>query len=154
MTLDKETYVPTLVQLHPYGMECLFIWSPEEQEAFAYWCSKHSSETIQEWGKFVGKTEWECRGMTWAGGMDVPSVIGVNLPLFIKHKIPIEEMLGTLSHEIFHIIMCLSKNIYQYPSYDNDEPMAYMTGYLMKHGIELMPAKFQTVKQVVKAATK
>ena len=63
--------------------------------------------------------------------------------------------MATLSHEIFHSIMALCKNIMQYPEWDHDEPLAYMTGYIMKHALELMPAEMPSLMEMVeKAATK
>ena len=85
-------------------------------------------------------------------------VIGVNLPLYCSGEDGQEMFRGamaTLSHEIFHSIMALCKNIMQYPEWDHDEPMAYMTGYIMKHALELMPAEMPSLMEMVeKSATK
>lgn len=148
-------YKPTLLQLHPYGMEIAFVWSPDEQAQFAKWCSGLDSDEMKRWGEFVADTEWECRGMTWAAGnMDLPSVVGVNLPLFIKNGLPLSSAMGTLSHEVFHIIMALSRNIHEIPEFGHDEPMAYMTGYIMGHAMDIMPAKWPTLKSVVGRAAR
>lgn len=150
-------YEPTILTLHPYEMDVIFVWSPDEQQALAKYLREYHDETWREWGDFVADTEWECRGMTWVGGFDVPTIIGVNLPLYCTGNDGQEmfrNAMGTLAHEIFHSIMALSKNIMQYPNYGHDEPMAYMTGYIMRHALELMPMKMPDLMKSVKAATK
>lgn len=155
---DLTDYKPTILTLHPYEMDVIFVWSPDEQQALAQYLRDHDDEDWKRWGDFVGESEWKCRGLSWVGGFEVPTVIGVNLPLYCSGEDGQEmfrNAMGTLSHEIFHSIMALCKNIMQYPEWDHDEPMAYMTGYIMKHALELMPAEMPSLMEMVeKAATK
>ncbi|HBU7917275.1 TPA: hypothetical protein MC918_004449 [Klebsiella pneumoniae] len=154
---DLADYKPTILTLHPYEMDVIFVWSPDEQQALAQYLRGHHDESWREWGDFVGKSEWTCRGLSWVGGFEVPTVIGVNLPLYCSGEDGQEMFRGamaTLSHEIFHSIMALCKNIMQYPEWDHDEPMAYMTGYIMRHALELMPAEMPDLIQMVSNAAK
>lgn len=155
---DLTDYKPTILTLHPYEMDVTFVWSPDEQQALAQYLREHDDEDWKRWGDFVGQTEWNCRGMSWVGSLAIPAVVGVNLPLFYSGEdgqMMFRNAMGTLAHEIFHIIMALSKNIGENPEYGHEEPMAYMTGYIMKHALELMPAEMPSLMQMVeKAATK
>lgn len=148
-------YEPTVLTLHPYEMDVIFVWSPDEQQALAKYLREHHDGDWHEWGDFIGQSEWACRGMSWVGGFNVPTVIGVNLPLYCSGEDGPDMFRGavsTLAHEIFHCIMALCKNITQYPVWEHDEPMAYMTGYIMRHALELMPAKMPDLMAIVESA--
>lgn len=150
-----EKYSPVVLTLHPYEMDVIFVWSPDEQHQLAEYLREHSDEQWREWGDFIAGSKWTCRGLSWVGGFDVPTVIGVNLPLYCSGDDGQEmfrSAMGTLSHEIFHCIMALCKNLMQYPEWEHDEPMAYMTGYIMRHALELMPAKMPDLRAMVEDA--
>lgn len=152
-----EGYTPTIITIEPYEMDVTFVWSPDEQQALARYFTDSDDKRWKEWGPYIADTEWNCRGMSWVGSLDVPAVVGVNLPLFYSGEdgqMMFRNAMGTLAHEIFHIIMALSKNIGENPEYGHEEPMAYQTGFLMRRGLELLAAECPNLHTMVDNAAK
>lgn len=52
-------------------------------------------------------------------------------------------MLGTFAHEVFHTVMVMCRRIGHNPTKE-DEPMAYLTGYVFREGAEFFIAEFET----------
>lgn len=119
-----EGYTPTIITIEPYEMDVTFVWSPDEQQALARYFTSSDDKRWKEWGPYIADTEWNCRGMSWVGSLDVPAVVGVNLPLFYSGE------------------------------YGHEEPMAYQTGFLMRRGLELLAAECPDLHTMVDNAAK
>ena len=153
LSIDVDTYEPYIVTMTPYRMEVAIIWSPDEQQALAEWLRRRGDKWV-DWGDFVSRAEWNCYGMSWVGKIDDLHVLGVNLPLAVREKRGLSEVMATIAHEASHIMASLCDIIGYRPDRDHDEPYAYALGYLVQHAVSCIPAELPDAATAVKRAAR
>lgn len=86
------------------------------------------------------KIKWDYEENFGAGGqLDFP--VWPYHVIFLKDKLPKEDLIPKLAHEIFHQVLrvCKTKQIPTYPEIDNlimDEPAAYLMEFYMREIIK------------------
>lgn len=141
----RTTYEPTALRLNPYPKEVVFVWSQEELDALVQWMRRSDNDDYKEYAEYLEKHKLETYGETHTSGTELFSVVAINLSMMLHNGEKDSTIVSVIAHEVFHIVMELGHQIGQYPMYSHDEPMAYMTSYIMKHALTTKPMETEVL---------
>lgn len=85
----------------------------------------------ERYGEEIPESELDCYGLTNGNHANRLKYVMIFINLDVMREPSVAGPLGTLAHELFHAISFTCLNIGFRPT-DEDEPMAYLIGHLMR----------------------